>query len=304
MSGSYDELFDRASRAMKEGFADNALVPATEAAKIAPDRWEPRLLLARLWLKMGRADRALSDASAVLSLSAGNLPPDDLIFVHDALATANLALGNSAAAEKSLRILDAIPAQPAAAVRLATLLLARGDLAGAREVLGGASTRHPGRLGSRFARAAEARAAEVLAVCAPGHPEAEMAIAELEIGAGILASAKARVQKLYEADPANQRAEEALRMIAEGGGPAESPAARSAESRASSSGTIRLAVLGLLLAIGCATALGAYWGRDFIESTGSSYRPLVILGSLLDLFAIVGLVAELRARGGRRASEA
>ena len=51
---------------MHEGFVDSALVPATEAAKLAPERWEPRLLLARIWMAMSRPDRALSDANAAL----------------------------------------------------------------------------------------------------------------------------------------------------------------------------------------------------------------------------------------------
>src|SRR5580704_9917469 len=108
---------------MKEGFADNALLPATEAAKAAPDRWEPRLLLARIWIGMGRPDRALSDARSAIQL-AGTLPAEERAQAQDVIARASLAVGDLAAAETALRSLE----DPPSAVRLLALLMSSGRL--------------------------------------------------------------------------------------------------------------------------------------------------------------------------------
>src|SRR5947207_2871325 len=107
---------------MKAGFAEQALVPATEAAKLCPERWDARLLLARVWLEMRGADRALADARAAVALAKGALPEDAARDASDVIARAALMLGDKPAAEEALRATH--ETDPRAAVRLLALLAA------------------------------------------------------------------------------------------------------------------------------------------------------------------------------------
>ncbi len=57
MVDGFHELYDRTVRAFDNGSVDVALMPATEAAKLKPQEWPPRLLLTRIWLAQGGAAR-------------------------------------------------------------------------------------------------------------------------------------------------------------------------------------------------------------------------------------------------------
>lgn len=271
---------------MHEGLAGNALVPATDAAKLAPDRFEPRLLLARIWLAMGRPDRAISDAQQVTTLSAGRLSPGDTILVHDVLARASLAVGNAAAAEESLLVLAAHPSQGAAGVRLAVLHVAQGRLADAREQLARGGARHPGH------EEAFAKASAALASGAPGDVEVELALAELELDTNLLEEAHRRFQAVLTRDPSSDRAQEGMRQVATGG-------PLRAKRRAVRAPMPRSRVLAmraftvLLLVLGIGTIAFTRLRQVELEAIGRSPWPILAAGMSLMLCALLLAAVDL-----------
>lgn len=303
---SFDELLDRALRAMKEGYAEQALLPATEAVKADPSRWDARLLLSRVWLEQNRPDRAMSDARAALDLAGSGIPADAMRDANEILARAALAQGDLEEAERALRFLHARPGEYAADARLVALLASKGDAAGAAKTAEEAAGVYRGVLSKRFQAVAEVLAS----TDALASPDAENALGQLEIDTGLLEPAKKRFQKLFAANPQSEVAQDALRVIAAGGrarprGASGNPGDGGAdaagveietpESLARRSLVLRAAGV-LLLLLGIPTVAWVWKNRDVISASGRDPRQPLLAGFALIVAAVICFILDARAR--------
>jgi len=298
---SFDELFDRARRAMKEGFAEQALVPATEAVKLSPDRWDARLLLARVWLAQRRPDRALSDVRTALTLGAGKIDDEGTRDAHEVIALASLAQGDAAAAKESLRVLVGREDSPRAVARLVALEMSQSRPPEAKAAALAAVGVHP----ALAARLRELAAALDLADAFA----AERVLAELEIDVGLLDEARTRLQKLFARDPHDEALQESLRVVAAGGRPktkrvAAAPAPGPANaprpgdplrrlSRIARTSALLLGLAGLALSISPARVA---------PMVGANPAQVVIVAGVLLLGAIILIVFDRRALRGPSSS--
>src|SRR5688500_11637415 len=123
MPDSFEELFDRAQRALAAGWAEQALVPATGAVKLAPQHAGARLLLARAWLGNQGFPRAISDARAALDLAPTT---EQRAAALEVIGRASLRTKDVAQAEAALRETRTLGPTPIASVLLAAILCETG----------------------------------------------------------------------------------------------------------------------------------------------------------------------------------
>lgn len=211
MPDGFEEHFDRAKRALAEGWAEQALVPATEAVKLAPQRADVRVVLARAWLGNGGWARAISDAKAALELD----PPSVIAGeAHAVIGRASLKLGQSADAEASLTRARALAPSPQTCA-LHAAMLAQTDRT--REAAA-AAKEDAARTGDEWEPVAVAFDALAVELERPERTPGgvRLAIGDLCFDAGLLDDAKSHYQAALAADPASERAADGLRNLAAG----------------------------------------------------------------------------------------
>lgn len=296
MPSEFDIAFDRARRAMAEGFADVALVPATEAVKLAPERWDARLLLARVWLGIGGPARATADARAALELGAsGGMPDGERWLAHDVIARAALREGDRETAEASLRVVCEDPAAEAARVRLIALLVDVDRGSDARDTA--PSLLSGGALEDRANALAWALAGTDGRGAPCSSPDVQCALAELEAAAGLNEEARRRFQREFQRDPTSERAAAGLRgLIAD-------EKKKSRAERPWDAFDWTFAFLGfrfVMISLNFAIALGlAYWmmaGRPRLTGRFGGVQTNLVLAAACTLVFVVGFFALARAR--------
>lgn len=266
MPDGFHELHDRATRAFESGSVDVALLPATEAVKLEPQRWEPRLLLARIWLAQGGAARALADARTAMELAGGAMPPDELTKAREVVALASLSLKDLPAAEEALRELVAKGHAPSL-VRLIALLLAVNRADEARTVASDEAPRH-----APLAPAL-ARLAGVLASGKSPGSEWQLAQGELELDAGLFDDALVRFQKVLSERPTDEEAAAGFRA-ARARRPRVLASAKASASRDQTLLPIARIVTGILAA---ALVVGGVLWSDTIQERG--FRPEAVIAA-------------------------
>lgn len=267
MSDSFEHLYDRARRAFAEGFPEHALVPATEAVKLAPERWDARLLLARVWLAQGGAARAAADARAAIELAKGAMPEESMREAREVLSLAALKTNDLEAAEKELRALaDAGHAQ--SLVRLIALLSDGGRRDDARTLASDGAPRHSSLESALAAVSASLTGEDTLAI--------DRALGALFAAAGLTDDARARFQRVLAVDPKDPAAIAGLQdLVAVGAAPPDLEARREAA-------LYTRIFANVLTAFGAALSVWSVWRSDLIASY-SRFRPEVwtIAGALL-----------------------
>lgn len=263
-------------RAFENGSIDVALLPATEAAKLEPRKWEPRLLLARIWLAQGGAARALADARTAIEISDGRMPQEDLSKAREIIALASLALKDLPAAEEALRGLAAQDHAPSL-VRLIGLLLDSNRADEANALANDHAPRQPG------LQAALTALAGVLA--ASGAPERERLLAQgaLELDAGLYDEALPRFQAVLNRDPNDEDAARGFRA-ARARKPRAVPAAVDGAA-ARDAGLLPIArlVTGLLATV---LVVAVTLRRDVVASMGVRPEALIAGGFAVLLLAL------------------
>lgn len=279
MSDSFDVLYDKARRAFTEGFPEHALVPATEAAKLAPDRWDARLLLARVWLAQGGAARAAADAKAAIDLAHGAMPAESLQIAREVLSLAALQTKDFDAAERELKGL-AVDGHAPSLVRLLAVLSDRQKLDDARTVATDCAPAHP---------ALEAKLAAASAAMTSGDSlSVQRAIAEIALAAGMHADARTRFQQVLARDPSDAAAIDGLQRATASS--TSEPAQQSdvmAMLRWSSS---------LFVALGLALLVFSIWRRDLIQMNSAFPPQYWMTAGVAALGLGIGLVLLSRRR--------
>jgi len=284
MPDSFEENFDRAKRALVEGWADQALVPATEAVKLAPSRADARVVLARAWLGNSGWARAISDARAALELSPS---PADAAAAHDVIGRASLRTNALPDAEAALREVRRLAPMPASSALLVSIVADAGRAseaaALAREDAAriGEAWQHPSLPFEVLAAALELADAPAAAV--------PVAIGDLFYDVLLLDEAKARYQAALAKAPAPtegaepgslaDRAGEGLRTLAAGERVRVRPRVRAPNAL---SGTARAKARRMRL---IASALGG----TIMLLTLARWRQLETIGLLRAPLALFGL---------------
>ena len=256
MPESFEHLFDKARRAFVEGYPEHALVPATEAVKLAPERWDARLLLARIWLAQGGTARAAADARAAIDLARGAMPEESLTQAKEILSLAALASKDFEAAEKELRDL-ALGGHVPSVVRLAGVLVDRERHEDARTLASDCASRHP--------KLEEALAAAALALADADAAAAQRAVAELALAAGMKEDARERFQRVLASDPEDAAAIDGLQRAS--GSVSEPSAAPQSDLAA----FLRWGS-SVFVALGIALTVFSVWRREAI-ATYSRFPP-------------------------------
>lgn len=272
MSESFEEHFDRAKRALAEGWADQALVPATEAVKLAPERADARVVLARAWLGNGGWARAISDARAALDLKP---EPSVVAAAHDVIGRASLRIGAAADAESALREVRRLAPRPQASALLVGVLAEAGStveaIALARE--------DAARAGEDWetSRLAFESLVVALGTASAAETGVRLQLADLFYDVGLLDDAKARYQAVLAKEPASERAADGFRALA--AGEKKRPRAARATPAPASGGSgsvrmIRLVVSGL--------------GGAVVIFTLARWQALAIYGPLRPALVVAG----------------
>lgn len=293
MPDSFEEHFDRATRALAEGWAEQALVPATEAVKLAPDRADVRVVLARAWLGNGGWARAIADAKAALDLD----PPSSVAAVaQEVIGRASLRLDARGDAETALREARRLAPAPAACALLTSMVATATD--GPRDAasLAREDSARPGETWEPFSVPFEALAVELERV-ERSEVAVRLAAADLCFDAGLFEDAKAHYQQALALDAGSERAADGLRAIAAG----VRTRPRAARVRAApSSREVRLLRL-VLSGLGGSLAIFTLARWPNLAHLGPIRSGMVVIG-----FAIVAVCITLARRdelATRRAAE-
>lgn len=213
MPDSFEELFDRASRALAAGWAEQALVPATEAVKLQPQRADARILLARAWFGNGGFARAISDARAALALAP---TPAEVAAAHEVIGRAALREKDAGTAESSLREARAGGATPVSCALLASVLVDAGRGADAAVLAREDAQREAGQEESSWNATRIAFEALANAIDRGDAAEIQVALGDLCWDAGLPEDAKPRYYDALAERPDFERAADGLRGLAAG----------------------------------------------------------------------------------------
>ena len=301
MPDSFEELFDRASRALAAGWAEQALVPATEAVKLQPQHAGARLLLARAWLGNGGWARAMSDARAALDLAP---QPEETAVAHEVIGRAALRTKDAATAEASLREARMRGATPVACALLCAVLVdaGRGAEAAAlarEDAVRDADAEHSPWISPRIAFEALANVLARADRETVDPAEIALALGDLLWDAGLPDDAKPRYQDALARRPDLERAADALRSLA--AGERTRPRPKVKVVRSVDRGTVRWARLAIS---GAAGSLAVYvivrW--DALAPLGV-LRPALVTAGLGIVLALV-VAARREELAAMRAAEA
>lgn len=302
MPDSFEEHFDRAKRALTEGWADQALVPATEAVKLAPSRADARVLLARAWLGNAGWARAISDATAALALGPAVA---DEAAAREAIGRASLKLGALGDAEAALREVRRLAPSPACSALLAGTVADAGRAKEAMEL----AREDAARVGEEWKASSVAFATLAVALVEPDAPAAAvpLAFADLFFDVGLREDAKARYQIALAkagaaagaADSLSERAADGLRALSAGEKSRPRPAVTVVAPSAVAQRTrkIRLLISGVGGAIAITTILR--WQQ--LESYGVLRMAVALTG--LSIVATCVVLARRDEVAARRAAE-
>ena len=296
MAEPFDEHFDRAKRALAAGWPEQALVPATEAVKLQPQRADARALLAKAWLGNRGAERALADARAALDLSPD---PATVVAAHEVIARAALLAAAPADAEASLRELRKIAPSPASSAMLACVLAA----ADRAEDVVTVAREDAARLESPeiwdAPRIAFQALANVVEASGLGSTDAKLALGDLCWDAGLLEDARARYQAVLDEDRSNERAADGLRALADGERVRPRPRIRATVRSPKRTRFVRLAASGF----GGAIAIFTVMRWEMLTMFGP-FRPLLIVGGLSVVVVCVVLARRDELAAAREAEAA
>ncbi len=274
MAEPFEQNFDKARRLFAEGYPEHALVPATEAVKLAPDRWDARLLLARIWLAQGGAARAVADVRAAIELSRGAMPPEPLREAREVLSIAALQLKDFDTAEKELRALAASGHTPSV-VRLLAHVVDCGRPDDARTLATEFAPSYPPLESGLAALSAALSGAEVHAI--------QLGLAETALAAGMKREAQDRFRAVLAQAPEDARAIDGLQRAT--GATSATPGAQ-----ADIASAIRWTST-IFVALGISLVVFSIWRRELIEM-GSRFPPQWWTGAGVASLAFgLGLVA-------------